>query len=154
MTINLISGRSLSSEFKKSPDCCNLFYISRWLKFALAVAILSMFAANTSAQGKNYVVRLAKLMIDSTQIENYKTALLEEIDASIRVEKGVISLYAVSDKNHPSQITIFEIYENQDAYNSHRETPHFKKYKSITKDMVKSLELIEAVPIMLGSKNK
>jgi quinol monooxygenase YgiN len=36
----------------------------------------------------------------------------------------------------------------------HLETPHFKKYKNTTKGMVKSLELIETVPIALETKKK
>lgn len=100
------------------------------------------------------VIRLAKLRIDSARLESYKAALKEEIETSIRVEPGVLSLYAVSEKDNPTHITIFEIYANTDAYNAHRETPHFKKYKSSTKDIVKSLELIEVVPIILGAKAK
>jgi quinol monooxygenase YgiN len=60
----------------------------------------------------------------------------------------------VSEKDNPSHITVFEIYANEDAYKAHLETPHFKKYKSITKEIVKSLELIEVAPIALGAKAK
>jgi quinol monooxygenase YgiN len=98
------------------------------------------------------VIQLAKLRIDSTRLESYKAALKEEIETSVRIEPGVLSLYAVSEKDNPTHITIFEIYANKEAYNAHRESPHFKKYKNSTKDMVKSLELIEVVPITLGTK--
>jgi quinol monooxygenase YgiN len=109
---------------------------------------------STYAQQSELVVRLAKLRIDSAQLENYKAALKEEVETSVRVEPGVLSLQAVADKNDPTQITIMEIYANQQAYLSHLETPHFRKYKSTTKDMVKSLELLETVPIVLGTKKK
>ncbi len=105
-------------------------------------------------QDQTSVVRMAKLMIDPAQLEAYKTALKEEIETSIKVESGVTMLYAVAEKSDPSHITIFETYSNQQAYLSHLETPHFKKYKSVTKDMVKSLELIEVNPIVLGKKEK
>jgi hypothetical protein len=49
-------------------------------------------------------------------------------------------------------ITIFEIYAGQDTYKAYLETPHFKKYKSTTREMVRSLELIETVPIALKAK--
>jgi quinol monooxygenase YgiN len=61
-------------------------------------------------------------------------------------------LIAVSVKNQPAQIRIFETYADEAAYRSHLETPHFKKYKTGTQDMVKSLKLIETDPIMLGTK--
>ena len=36
----------------------------------------------------------------------------------------------------------------------HLETPHFKKYKTETAGMVKSLTLVETEPILLGTKFK
>ena len=105
-----------------------------------------------SAQKKDLVVRVAKLQIDSAQLESYKAALKEQIEMAIKVEPGVLNLYAVSDKKNPSHIMVFEIYANDALYKAHLETPHFKKYKSFTKTMVKSLELIETIPIALGAK--
>jgi hypothetical protein len=49
------------------------------------------------------LVRLAELEIDPAQLENYKAALREEIDASIRIEPGVLTLYAVAEKDSPSR---------------------------------------------------
>jgi quinol monooxygenase YgiN len=112
------------------------------------------FTKKAQAQDKNAVIRIAKLYIDSAQLDNYKAALQEEIEASVRIEKGVLSLYAVADKKNPTHITVFEIYANQEAYLAHLKTPHFLKYKTTTKDMVKSLELMETNPIALKAKRK
>jgi quinol monooxygenase YgiN len=98
------------------------------------------------------MVRIAELEIDPLQLEAYKAALKEEISASIRAEPGVLTLYAVAVKDHPSQIRIFETYASRSAYEAHLQTPHFKKYKSETQTMVKSLNLIETEPILLGAK--
>jgi quinol monooxygenase YgiN len=118
-----------------------------------------MLAASISSptfaqQAPDPQVRLAEIDIDPTQLESYKAALKEEIDASIRAEPGVLSLYAVAEKDSPTKIRIFEIYANQEAYETHLETAHFKKYKAVTQEMVKSLKMIETVPIMLGAKGK
>jgi quinol monooxygenase YgiN len=107
-----------------------------------------------SAQNKNQMVRMAKLVIDSVQLGSYKAALKEEIETSVRVEPGVITLYAVSEKNNPTHITILEIYADEAAYKSHIQSPHFIKYKTGTKEMVKSLELVESDPVALRSKAK
>ena len=107
-----------------------------------------------SAQEKGQMVRLAKLVIDLAHLENYKAFLKEEIETSIRVEPGVLTLYAVSEKDNPTHITILEIYADTSAYKAHLQTPHFIKYKTGTKDMVKSLELVEAVPLVRGMKVK
>ncbi len=120
----------------------------------LTFILTFIFCSNASAQEKNQMVRLAKLVIDSVQLESYKTILKEEIETSVRVEPGVITLYAVSEKNNPTHITILEIYADTAAYKAHLQTPHFIKYKTGAKDMVKSLELVETVPIVPGMKIK
>ena len=109
---------------------------------------------STSAQEKNQMVRMAKLVIDPTHLENYNAALREEIETSVRIEPGVLTLYAIAEKENPTHITILEIYTDQDAYKSHVQTPHFLKYKASTKNMVKSLELIDAVSLVPGMKGK
>ncbi len=81
------------------------------------------------------MVRLAKLVIDSTQLESYKALLKEEIESSVRLEPGVLTLYAVSEKNNPSHITILEIYADSAAYQAHLQTPHFIKYKNSYKNV-------------------
>lgn len=101
-----------------------------------------------TAQESVHLVRLANLVIDSTQLVQYQVYLKEEIETSLRVEPGVLTLYAVSEKARPTHITILEIYASKDAYNKHIHTPHFLKYKNGTKDMVKSLELVETVPLL------
>ena len=98
------------------------------------------------------LVRLAELDIDPASLDAYKAALKEEIETSIRVEPGVLTLYAVSVKDHPNQIRLFEIYAGPAAYQAHLRSHHFKKYKQVTASMVKSLRLIETEPLVLGAK--
>ncbi|HVF70400.1 MAG TPA: putative quinol monooxygenase [Chthoniobacterales bacterium] len=117
--------------------------------FALS-GIENAFAGDTQSQ----MVRLAKLEIHPEQLEAYKAALKEEIEDSIRLEPGVVALRAVAEKDSPNRITIMEIYASVDAYKAHIASPHFQKYKAGTEHMVKSLELIEVDPILLGEKPK
>jgi quinol monooxygenase YgiN len=98
------------------------------------------------------LVRIAELELDGDQLPAYTAALKEEISTSVRVEPGVLTLYAVALKNHPTQIRIFETYADQAAYEAHLQTPHFKKYKAETQSMVKSLKLVETEPILLAAK--
>lgn len=105
-------------------------------------------------QEEKQKVRLARLVIDSAQLESYHTFLREEIEASVKAEPGVLTLYAVSETNKPTHITILEIYASEEAYKKHIQTPHFLKYKNGTKDMVKHLELIETTPLIPGMKIK
>ncbi|SOD80078.1 putative quinol monooxygenase [Spirosoma fluviale] len=106
------------------------------------------------SQPKPQLVRMAQIVVDPAQLEAYNAALKEEIDASIRLEPGVLTLYAMSEKDNPTHITILEIYADSAAYKAHIQTPHFLKYKTGTKDMVTSLKLVETVPLIPGMKIK
>jgi quinol monooxygenase YgiN len=70
----------------------------------------------------------------------------------IKKEPGVLVMYAVAEKNQPAHVSVLEVYANSAAYEKHLNTPHFLKYKTESKDMVKSLKLIDVKPILLGSK--
>jgi len=107
-----------------------------------------------SAQDNKQIVRMAKLVIDSAQLEKYKAALKEQMETALHNEPGVLLYNAVYEKNDQTHITILEVYASDSAYMAHRETAHFKKYKDTVKDMVKSLELIDVVPIGFASKLK
>jgi quinol monooxygenase YgiN len=109
------------------------------------------FAARAEEQNMNYV-QVAEIDIDPAQLEDYKAAVREQIETAIRVEPGVLVLYAVSDKDNPTRVRVFEVYANVSAYRSHLETAHFKKYKTTTASMVKALKLNLADPIKLGTK--
>jgi len=100
------------------------------------------------------IVRIAELDIDPAQLDAYKLILQKEIETSIRIEPGVLTLYDVSLKGHPEQIRLFETYRDAASYESHLQSPHFKAYKAQTQQMVKGLRLIETEPILLGSKSR
>src|SRR5262245_30680852 len=85
----------------------------------LTTAMAFLPPGTAFAQDKKNVVRIAKLQIDSLQLESYRAALKIEIETSVRVEPGVLTLYAVYEKNNPTHVTIFEIYASEGAYQSH-----------------------------------
>lgn len=113
---------------------------SKILYVILGVLFVFIINAKAMAQDKR-IYRIAKIKVDPAQLLNYNAALKEQMNTAISIEPGVLSYYAVADKNNPSYITIFEIYADSAAYKAHIETAHFKKYKEAVKDMVKSLEL-------------
>ncbi|WP_064693884.1 putative quinol monooxygenase [Rhizobium aegyptiacum] len=98
------------------------------------------------------IVRMAELEIDSDTLEAYRALLTAEIEASVALEDGVLSLSAVSVRGDPGRVRILEVYADQEAYEAHLRTPHFLKYKSETAGMVTSLTLIEVDPIAMRAK--
>lgn len=63
-----------------------------------------------SAAAENNLVRLSKITVDPAQLEAYNAFLKEEIEASMRLEPGVLTLYATAEKDNPHKVTILEIY--------------------------------------------
>ncbi len=105
-----------------------------------------------SAQSKEQYIRIADIVVDSAELENFKAAIKEGTATAVREEKGVIMLYSVYDKQHPTHVTVFEIYADKAAYDFHITTAHFKKYKAVTQHMVKSLKLTDVAAIALPKK--
>ena len=113
------------------------------LLILLIIAATLFTAGSASAQQKKQMVRLAKIQVDPAQLEQYNAALKEQMSTAVKLEPGVLTYYAVADKKKPAHITILEIYADTAAYQSHIQTPHFKKYKAAVQNMVKSLELVD-----------
>ena len=80
-------------------------------------------------------------------LDEYIKYVTEVGEVSLRTEPGVLTMYAVGEKENPCQITILETYANKEAYNKHIASSHFQKYKQGTLHMVKSLELTDQTPL-------
>src|ERR1700750_650112 len=82
------------------------------LNLTKLITIIALFALtltfNTKviAQEKNQMVRFAKIKVDPLQLEKYNAALKEQMTTAVRVEPGVLTYYAVADKNDPANISI------------------------------------------------
>jgi quinol monooxygenase YgiN len=111
------------------------------------------FSGAAGAQGaERPYVRLAELEIDPAQMERFNAAIQEGVTTAVRVEPGVLALYAVVEKDHPNRVRVFEIYTDEAAYQKHLQTPHFRKFRETTDKMVKSRKLLDGVPIVLEAK--
>ncbi|MES2649994.1 MAG: antibiotic biosynthesis monooxygenase [Bacteroidota bacterium] len=128
--------------------------VFHYLFFFIVTGLLASSFNKTFAQETRPYVRIATIVVDSLQLNNYKTALKEHAEAAVAKEPGVLTLYAVYHKERPTHVTVFEIYADVPAYQSHILTTHFLKYKTTVSGMVKSLVLTDVVPIALEAKSK
>ena len=113
------------------------------LATALVVSCDNTKQDSSAGYAGDKIVRIAEIEVDSTYLDEYKSILKEESEASVRLEPGVICIFPTLQKDHPTQVSILEIYANKEAYQAHLKTPHFLKYKTTTQNMVKSLRLID-----------
>ena len=93
------------------------------------------------------IVRLSKIEVYPECLEEYMKYATEVGEVSLRTEPGVLTMYAVSEKENPGRITILETYASQEAYKSHIASEHFQKYKQGTLHMVKTLVLSDQMPL-------
>ena len=100
------------------------------------------------------IVRLSKIEVQKEYLEEYIKYATEVGEISLRTEPGVLTMYAVSEKENPCMITILETYASKEAYDKHIASVHFQKYKQGTLHMVKSLVLSDQIPLNPANKIK
>lgn len=89
------------------------------------------------------LVRISEIRIAPERLEEYKAILKEEAAASVRLEPGVITIFPMYQREHPTEVRILEIYASRAAYEAHIKSPHFERYKTTTLPMVESLKLVD-----------
>lgn len=87
------------------------------------------------------IVRLSKIEVYPQFLEEYLEYAREVGEISLRTEPGVLTMYAVQEKDNLCRITILETYASKEVYEKHIASPHFQKYKQGTLHMVKDLVL-------------
>ena len=109
----------------------------------LNASTASTAAASSTGSPRGMMVRISEIQIDPARLDEYNAILKEESEASVRLEPGVISIFPMYQREHPTEIRILEIYASRAAYESHIQSPHFQTYKTTTLPMVKSLKLVD-----------
>jgi len=106
-----------------------------------------------SAPGaEGMVTRLWELEVDPAQLNKFRAIGIENLEASMRQEPGVLMMHAVQLADDPTQVRVLEVYASQSAYESHIKTPHFLRYRTASERMVRSQRLVPIHPIQLCAK--
>jgi quinol monooxygenase YgiN len=119
----------------------------------IAAAFLAIGSATNEVEtasatnSLSMIVRIAEIEVLPEHLEAYLAAAKTVGAESVAKEPGVVCIFPMQKKEHPTQIRIVEIYRDEAAYKAHLETPHFKAYKTGTLHMVKSLHLAPMQPL-------
>ena len=92
------------------------------------------------------IVRISKIEVYPQFLDEYMEYAVEVGEISLRTEPGVLTMYAVSEKEDHCLVTILETYANREAYEKHIASEHFQKYKQGTLHMVKSPVFVMRYP--------
>jgi (4S)-4-hydroxy-5-phosphonooxypentane-2,3-dione isomerase len=106
------------------------------LALSVATCILPPLSSSVAfAQSALPYINAVDIDVVPGQIDNYLAALKENGAASVQ-EPGCRAFNITVSQKDENHVFIFEVYDNAAALDAHRQTDHFKKYATITKDMV------------------
>ena len=103
--------------------------------------------ANSKPECADMLVRISEIEVYRRYLQDYLSFALTVGETSVREEPGVIAIFPMVQQRDSCQIRIIEIYANMEAYRHHITTTHFQTYKQGTLHMVKSLDLVDMIPM-------
>ena len=86
-------------------------------------------------------VLVVKIVIKPENVDKFMPKLMENAKAA-RGESGCKTFDVLVDPNDKTRIMLYEVYDDEKAFEAHQATPHFKKY------------LAEAVPLLASRERQ
>lgn len=140
-------------HYKSFVDTTRSFVVSKQSIATTPVFLVEKSASLSVVQrGRTPETRIVEVTVKREDLDAFRRIVTAEMRESMKVEPGVLAMYAVTRKDHPEQWIFFEIYASSDAYASHRKTPHFMEYLRLTSDMLVDKGHIEVENIALHSR--
>lgn len=103
---------------------------------ALAGASLALDTRGAAAQQAGGVyINAIDLVIAPPALPKFLDAIKENAAASAK-EPGVREFNVTALNGNPNHVFLYEVYENEAALETHRQTAHFKKFQAATQGMV------------------
>ncbi|MFC5631190.1 MULTISPECIES: putative quinol monooxygenase [Streptococcus] len=115
-----------SSHFKTFVSLAQKALTSRKVVTLVPQLLLQKTTALQIFDDDQLAVRLATVTVSDNNA--FSEIVLPEMQTSMEKEEGVLVMYAGIDVDNPGIWYFFEVYQNEAAYEQHRETPHFKDY--------------------------
>ena len=108
---------------------------------AVSAACLVLLPPSTpvSAQSAGQFVNAVDLDIVPADRDAFLAAIKENAAATVK-EPGCKRFDIINLNSDPNHFFLYEVYDNEAALKSHRETDHFKKYMATTGKMVAKRE--------------
>lgn len=141
-----------SDHFKAFANLASQALTSRQVITLRVRKLLEKEESLRSLSGNDYCVKLAQVRVKEGQEEAFAKSVLPEMEAAMATEEGVLIMLAGQDAENPQDWYFYEVYQDLAAYESHRETEHFKTYIEETKDLLDKKELIQLTGDLLVNK--
>jgi quinol monooxygenase YgiN len=122
-----------------------------YLACALFAGAALLPGHEAAAQVGGVYVNAVDLDINPADIQKYLAAAKENA-AGAMTEPGCREFNVHVSAKDPNHVFLYEVYDNEAALQSHRNTDHFKKYAATTKDMVTKRDVRAMSPVAFNSK--
>jgi quinol monooxygenase YgiN len=73
-------------------------------------------------------VLVVNLRIKKDSVEKFMAECLKNGKAARETEPGCRQFDIVADPNDPARAMLYEVYDDEKAFEAHQQTPHFKHY--------------------------
>lgn len=124
------------------------------LMLMIFIGGITSWANEIQNNNNGMIVRITEIEVYPEYLDEYLNYAQEVAHDSVAKEKGVVSIYPMQVIKDNTKIRILEIYKNQESYQKHISSSHFKKYKEGTLHMVKHLELVDTYQLCPENFNK
>jgi autoinducer 2-degrading protein len=121
--------------------------------FAAVAVLVLVRSPQVAAQSPAQFINAVDLDIVPTEMEKYLVAIKENGAASVQ-EPGCRQFDILLLASNPNHIFLYEVYDNEAAYQAHRATDHFKKYAATTANMVAQRNARPMTPVALNAKGR
>jgi (4S)-4-hydroxy-5-phosphonooxypentane-2,3-dione isomerase len=121
------------------------------LLFMVVAAIVAVHSPRVAAQSGTPYVNAVDLDIVPAEMEKYLAAIKDNAASAIK-EPGCRQFDVLVLASNPNHIFLYEVYDNETAYQAHRATDHFKKYAATTANMVAQRNARPMTPIVFNAK--
>jgi (4S)-4-hydroxy-5-phosphonooxypentane-2,3-dione isomerase len=125
---------------------------------AAAVALLAgaslvvpLPSRDAAAQAGGVYINAVDLVVIPSEMPKFLEAIKENGANAVK-EPGCREFNITVLANNPNHVFLYEVYDNEAALNTHRQTEHFKKYQAATANMIADRNVRAMSPIAFNSK--
>ena len=98
-------------------------------------ALLQLPGREAAAQAGGVYINAVDLVIIPDQMSKFVEAIKENGANAVK-EPGCREFNITVLANRPNHVFLYEVYDNEAALNTHRQTEHFKKYQAAPANMI------------------
>jgi quinol monooxygenase YgiN len=81
-----------------------------------------------------YVI-IAPIQVKEGCVDEFIKEIIDDAKGSVNDEPGCLRFDVIQDAGDPNRIWLYEVYQDEEAFQSHTQAPHFIKWRDATQDM-------------------